>query len=310
MLMMPTQLIDIKAKNWKEPIGWYTFNIDSQAKQIDAEDVWHERFPSLQYENGKHFMGLSPIKAAIQILNRQNSGYERAAKMYKQGIPPFLVSDPSLTGNPSPEQKKQFEKVWREKYGENRNINVPALTGEGVQVHQLGYNSVRDLAILDATQDGRRALCNIFQVAAELFNDSVGSTFNNRSEARKEMWTDRIMVDHRAYYDGINNNILPGYVEGRAMRYVPDYSDVEELQEDKRAKSGWVSQMYQDGVITGNKYRELMGEEPDEKDEHLETYYVNMNKIPANQALSSDILDDDENIQEEGKAYERMGINY
>ncbi len=304
LLMMPTQLIEIESGGWREPIGSYKFTIDQTAKGIPPENVWHERFPSLQYEQGRHFMGLSPLKAALQILNRQNSGYDRAAKMYNQGGPPFFVSDENLRTQPTKEQQQEFERNWKSKYGNNRNINVPVWTTGGVKAHQIGYDSVKELGLLESSQDGRRALSNVFQVAAELFNDSVGSTFNNRSEARKEMYTDRLMVDAQSHYEGLTNDILPGYAGNEEMRYIPDYSDVEELQADKKVKVGWTSQMYQDGVINGDEYRELMDQEP-VGDKHHQTYYINMNKIPAEQAMEGDILDIEE---DEGKAYQRMNL--
>jgi|GEM_PF-1519947 len=305
LLMMPTQLVEIESGGWNKPIGKYKFTVDQTEKGISPEHVWHSRFPSLQYEQGRHFMGLSPLKAAYQILLRQNAGYDRAAKMYKQAGPSQLVTDDALTSQPTDEQQKKFERNWKQKYGNNRNINIPVWTHGGVKIQQVGYDSIKELGLLESSQDGRRALANIFQVAADLFNDNIGSTFNNRSEARKEMWTDRIMVDHKAFYEGITRNILPGYIEkGRKMRFIPDYSEVEELQTDKKAKVGWTSQMYQDGVINGDEYRELMDQEP-VGDKHHQTYYINMNKIPAEQAMESDILDIEE---DEGKAYQRMNL--
>ncbi len=305
LLMMPTQLIEIESGGWRQPIGQYKFTIDHTAKGIKPENVWHERFPSLQYEEGRHFMGLSPLKAALQILERQNLGYERAAKMYNQAGPNQLITDDALNSQPpTKEQKQEFERMWKAKYGNNRNVNVPMWTHEGVKVQQVGYDNVKELGILEASQDGRRALANVFQVAADLFNDNIGSTFNNRSEARKEMWTDRLMVDHTPYHEGLTYDILPGYAGNEEMRYIPDYSDVEELQADKKAKVGWTSQMYQDGVINGDEYRDLMDQEP-VGDKHHQTYYINMNKIPAEQAMESDILDIEE---DEGKAYQRMNL--
>jgi len=304
LLMMPTQLIEIESGKWPNPIGSYHFTIDQTERGIDPVDVWHERFPSLQYEAGRHFMGLSPLKAALQILNRQNAGYDRAAKMYNQVGPPYLVNDSSLQEQPTEEEKKQFEKNWKEKYGNNRNVNVPALTHAGVTLQKVGYESVKELGILESSQDGRRVLANVLQVAADLFNDSIGSTFNNRSEARKEMWTDRLMVDHQSFYQGITNQVLPGYAGKEIMRYVPDYSEIEELQVDKKVKVEWVSRMYQDGAINGDEYREAMDMEP-VGDEHHQTYYVNMNKVPASTAMESDILEPSE---DEDKAYRDMKL--
>jgi len=305
LLMMPTQLVEIRSGGWSQPIGEYTFTINEAEKGISPENVWHERFPSLQYEHGRNFMGLSPLKAAVRIINMQNGGYDRAAKMYNQGMPPFLISDENLVTQPTKEQKEQFENVWRNKYKDDRNVNIPALMGSGVQIHQLGYKSVKELGILENVQDGRRVFCNVLQVAAELFNDSVGSTFNNRSEARKEMWTDRIMVDLRAFHEGITNNILPGYAGKETMRYIPDYSEIEELQEDKAKKSTWVSKMYNDSVISGNEYRELLGVSPLEE-EHLNRKYIAMNRIPVDQ-IDSEVFD----VTEEEKAfYQKNEITY
>lgn len=305
LLMMPTQLVEIRSGGWSQPIGEYTFTINEAEKGISPENVWHERFPSLQYEHGRNFMGLSPLKAAVRIINIQNGGYDRAAKMYNQGMPPFLISDENLVTQPTSEQKEQFESVWRNKYKDDRNVNIPALMGSGVKIHQLGYKSVKELGILENVQDGRRVFCNVLQVAAELFNDSVGSTFNNRSEARKEMWTDRIMVDLKAFHEGITNNILPGYAGKETMRYIPDYSEIEELQEDKAKKSTWVSKMYNDSVISGNEYRELLGVSPLEE-EHLNRKYIAMNRIPVDQ-IDVEVLD----VTEEEKAfYQKNEITY
>lgn len=305
LLMMPTQLVEIRSGGWSKPIGEYTFTINEAEKGISPENVWHERFPSLQYEHGRNFMGLSPLKAAVRIIYMQNGGYDRAAKMYNQGMPPFLISDENLVTQPTKEQKEQFENVWRKKYKDDRNVNIPALMGSGVKIHQLGYKSVKELGILENIQDGRRVFCNVLQVPADLFNDSVGSTFNNRSEARKEMWTDRIMVDLKAFHEGITNNILPGYAGKETMRYIPDYSEIEELQEDKAKKSIWVSRMYNDSVISGNEYRELLGISPLEE-EHLNRKYIAMNRIPVDQ-IDSEVLD----ITEEEKAfYQKNEITY
>jgi len=306
MLMMPTQYVEIRSGGWRNPIGEYTFTINEAAKGIDPKDVWHERFPSLEYEQGRNFMGLSPLKAAMKMVILQNGGYDRASKMYNQGGPPFLLTDPAINTMPTKEQKSEFERTWKRKYDENRNVNVPALMGDGVKVTKLGYESVKDLGILENVQDGRRVFCNVMQVAAELFNDNVGSTFNNRAEARKEMWTDRVMVDAKAFYEGITNDILPGYASGQIMRLVPDYSEIDELQEDKGKKSEWISKAYQDGVIAGNEYREMLGIDQGEA-EHLDQYFMAMNRIPAGLAMQED---SPEPTEAEKEFYRKYNIKY
>ena len=92
LIPMPTQNITIYSKGWRQPVGYYTLDID-ESYQINSEDVWHERFaPTISFEDGKNFMGMSPIKVAYNIINFQNKGYEITAKLYQAGHPPGIVS--------------------------------------------------------------------------------------------------------------------------------------------------------------------------------------------------------------------------
>jgi hypothetical protein len=60
----------------------------------------------------------------------------------------------------------------------------------------------------------------------------------------------------------------------------PDYSEVECLQENKAEKVKWVSQMFTDGIITGDQYLEFMGEETTGLPE-MQIRYTNVNRMPA-----------------------------
>jgi HK97 family phage portal protein len=305
LFIMPTQYTEIKSGGWREPIGKYVMEFDAFRNEMDPSDVIHDRFPTMQYEQGRQFFGLSPIKAAIEILERQNAGYERGKDMYKQGGPPGILVDSTMQETPSPEQKTAFRKEWKKVYGDGRNTNVPMLTNEGVQWIPVGFDSIKELDIVNTSQDARRALATIIHIPTQLLNDPSASTYNNMTEAKKDMWNNRLKVDHRAFYERITRDILPAY--GENLSYEPDYSDIDELQEDKKTKTEWLQKAYDSGVINGNEFRTMLDLEPDENDQHLSSYYINMNKIPAEQAFTSDVL---EPTNEEDKAYSRMQIQY
>ena len=56
LIIMPSQNVTIKSAGWRQPVGFYTLDINESYK-IPAADVWHERFaPTLTYEEGKNFM--------------------------------------------------------------------------------------------------------------------------------------------------------------------------------------------------------------------------------------------------------------
>ena len=108
-------------------------------------------------------------------------------------------------------------------------------------VIKLGI-SAADLNIIESTQDGRRILCNVYQLPVGLFNDPEGSTYNNIIEARKSAWTDAIMPHNNKFAKDLTMfliNPVPEYVEA-GYYFDMDYSGVEELQSGMKDKVDWM----------------------------------------------------------------------
>jgi len=138
--------------------------------------------------------------------------------------------------------------------------------------------------------------CNILQVPSQLFNDTKGSTYNNQLQAEKAMYTNRLIPDVLQFCAGFDK-ILKAYGD---YWLKPDYSEVECLQENKAEKVKWVSQMFVDGIITGDQYLEFMGEEPTGLPE-MQIRYTDISRVPAG-------LAEDLGIANGNKFYERNQI--
>ena len=286
LIVMPTQNIIIKSEGWRKPIGSYSLDIN-QSYKIAPSDVWHERFaPTLEFEDGRNFMGMSPVKVAKNIINSQNSGYEITAKTYKQGHPPGIVSKESEHGtDTTAEQESKFRERYIAKYQGVDNFTVPIFTLGKLAFTKIGYDNLQELQIISMSEHGRRVFCNILGVPSELFNDPAASTYNNVIEASKAIYTNRIIPDINTFCEGITEEILSAYGD-----YIlkPDFSGIEALQEEKVKKSEWVSRMFNDGVITGDQYLEILGEQPTGLPE-MQVRYINANRIPIDFAEGGDI---------------------
>jgi phage portal protein BeeE len=129
-----------------------------------------------------------------------------------------------------------------------------------------------------------RTLCRLLQVPSQLFNDTAASTYNNMNEASKMMYTNRLIPDIGQFCQGFNR-ILRAYGD---FKIKPDFSDIEALQEDKVKKSEWISRMFRDGVITGDDYLELMGEERTGLPE-MQIRYQDISRIPVGFIEENDI---------------------
>lgn len=299
LIMMPTQNIIIQSKGWRQPVGEYLLDIN-QTYKIAASDVWHERFaPSLTYDQGKNFMGMSPVKVAANIINSQNKGYEVTAKMYSYGHPPGILSKEADAGSDTTaEQEAKFRERYRTKYQGVDNMAIPIFTLGKLAYTKIGYDNLKELEVVSMSEHGRRIFCNILQVPAQLFNDTSASTYNNMTEASKTIYTNRLIPDVTQFCSGINR-IIGAYGN---FYLKPDFSNIEALQDDRGKKSEWVSRMFQDGIITGDDYLELMGEERTGLPE-MQIRFVNANRIPMN------FTESDEDIERSNKFYDKHGLS-
>lgn len=277
MIIMPSQNVTILPKNWRQPIGNYILDINETYK-IDAADVWHERFaPTLNYEEGRNFMGMSPVKVAHDIINSQNKGYEITAKMYSYGHPPGILSKEADNGDETTaEQESKFRERYRTKYQGVDNMAIPIFTLGKLAYTKIGYDNLAELQVISMSEHGRRIFCNILQVPAQLFNDTAASTYNNMAEASKTIYTNRLIPDIGQFCSGFNK-IIKAYGD---FRIKPDFSNIEALQEDKAKKVLWISQMFRDGVITGDDYLELIGKERTGLPE-MQIRYQDISRIPV-----------------------------
>ena len=260
MLMMPSQNIEIKSGSFRQPIEKYVLDLNSQIF-IDPQDIWHTRlFPNLDYEGGKNFYGISPIKVAAKIVVAQNEGWNIEANTFSRGIIPGLLSREDYPSDfNTKEQQAEMEKIYDRKYGstESGRTSKPMLNVGKWQWIEFGFKSLRDLQIIESSQHGLRILCNIWEIPSQVMNDISGTTFNNQKEARKAIYTNRIIPDLKLFCNGLTR-----YAKAYNENYIvePDLTGIEELQENKKEKADWINILVQNGTLTRNQGLKIMGE--------------------------------------------------
>jgi len=298
LLMVPAQNIDIISGGWRKPIDKYVLDID-QSYHLKVEDIWHERFaPTLKYEGGANFMGTSPIKVARNVINSQNKGYEVTAKMYAYGHPPGIISkEDNEGGTTSAEQEANFRKTYKQKYQGINNMTVPIFTLGKLKYTKIGYENLRELQIIQMSEHGRRIFCNLLQCPAELFNDTAAKTYNNQLLAEKAIYTNRIIPDLTSFCEGFTMLLKP-YGD---YKLVPDYSEVEALQDDREKKSKWLAVGVGVGAYSPNEFREKMGDELSD-DPAMDVRRIGANMMPIGEELNT-VDEDDAAIQDSDKFY-------
>lgn len=295
--MMPTQNVEIVSKGFQHPIGHYQLDLDISRK-IKPSDVWHERVPSLQYENGQNFMGLSPLKTAMNVINLQNAGQEMAAKHIKGGHPPGIISKEEEGGSTTQDQESAFRQKWKSKY--QKDIDIPIFTMGKLNYTKIGYDNFKDLQLLEMDKNGRLKLCIALQVPPENFGASE-PTYNNMQAAKKAMYEDRVIPDFEQYLNGLNEEVVKAY--GERLKLKPDYSQIEVLQEDKEKKAKVMETGMKNGAYSPNDFREAMGDERlDEPG--MDERYIGSGQIPLSMGVSEEMP-----VSENNREYDRRGVS-
>jgi len=254
--IMPPQNIEIVTGGMSDPVKYY--KVDEKDKlPLDPADVFHSRaFLNTDFDEGRQFRGLSPLKVAANIISMMNSGDEMVKKLYDTGMPPGILYNKNIKGTEVNEQKSLLEKAWRSK-----SKDIPIIGGGELGWINLGFSSLRDLQIIESDKRGLRVICNIWGVHESLFS-AERATLDNMKIARKLMYEDRQKPDIEDEIEYLNK-----IFESTGITYVADYSQIEALQEDKEK----LAKIYAIGrdkkVVTRNEMRmDVFGKEPIDED--------------------------------------------
>lgn len=287
LYMMPTQNVQIKAESWMNPAAQYILDIN-QRFSIDAKDIIHIRMMNLDYEDGANFMGMSPIKVAANVIEADNQGKMIVANTLKRGVPlgVFSTDQDVDVGSDTRERLSNLRREYVREYtssGKHTKAGIPVFANGKVIWTPISFTNFKDLQIIENSENGLRALCNVWGVPSELFNDPAASTYNNVSEARKSIYTNRLIPDLNLFYSYFNDRITPAYEKNAIVK--ADFSGVPELQKDKKEQSEWLNIGVQAGAINRNEYRRSIGFETVDKP-GMDEYLVNPLLIPIDQVSS------------------------
>ena len=260
LFVVPTQHVEIESGGWRQPVKNYLIDIDMQ-EHIPAKDIIHVRFPNMSYQDGANFMGMSPVKVAVNVIDAVNHGYITIANAMERGMPPGILTrkNEEYDKTRATEHQTQLEKVWNRKYGKSSRAGMPVITQGDINWIKLGFDNFRDLQIIENSEHGLRVLCNIWGVPSQVYNDVAGTTFNNQREARKAIYTNRIIPDLEMKLSYLNQRLSPAYGD---LKIKAKWDEIEELQQAKADKVTWVVAMKNGGLISGDEGREMLGEEP------------------------------------------------
>ena len=285
--LAPSQHVEIVYGTWLDPVKGYKLDLASDdSKIIPPENIWHVRhFPNLDFREGKNYMGISPVRVAARVINSEIFGNELVESSFKRGMPPGILARkdmPSDIGNIEA-QRKAMEATWDKKYSQRDKQGKPIFTAGELAWIPIGFSNLRDLQITDVNKMALRALCNVWGIPSRVMNDMEGGSYTKDKEDRKAIYTNRLIPDNKLFWNGINK-----LIKSTGIRYEPDYTDIPELQEDKKEMAEIFQIGYNSNSVQVNEFREKLQLEQDPEMEGL--YKNDIETGPLTQPLPPDKL--------------------
>lgn len=258
---LPSAEVEIIEGTLFSPVRGYKIE-GSYNVEFEKSEVYHSKLFNPLAKEEKSLHGLSPLRAASRIVSKLNEIELTSLKqLNNQGAPYILYKDitnsaNSIDANQNRMTDPQRAEIIKEikKSASEKTRGLPLVLKDKMGKLDLG-SKLADLEIIESSRDGVRTLCNIYGFPVDLMNDPAGSTYNNKSTARKSAWTDCIIPNLERVQQTFNACLIDGIEAYKDYVFMFDYSDVEELQEGIETKVAWMNQ----ARWTGNEIRLATG---------------------------------------------------
>lgn len=252
----PAHQMVITSGGVMNPVKEYSLSSNPE-KKISAKNVCQVRHFSPDHKNPTAWLyGMSRLQAGKSIIQKYNEGNESETSVFQsKGIRDIIF--PKGQYDPGDITTGQGETV-RDKF--NRQLRESG--NGGIMTNNVEIGSIRvgfspsELGISTSQETTKKDICSMYQLPAEIFNWSPGSsTFNNVSEARKRALTDAVLPELEILKDALTKFIIPSFTKDKD--YVIDFDDeyYAELQDDKAEQVKWMSE----APLTPNERREVLG---------------------------------------------------
>lgn len=248
--LLPAQYMDIFAENqFPIKVSGYKNRLLNDRPYL-VEDVLHIKEWNPNWSiNGVQLYGMSPLKAALKLANRDNSSLDSSTNRFQNnGIDGILhMKNQVADGEEVISQVRQLKKTMITEWSGEKNQGKMGISGYDVGWIPLGL-SARDMQQIENEKWNLRRLCNPYGVPSQLLNDPENKTFNSLEEAEKALTTRCAMpqlISLRNGYNRAGQNYW-GLKSGQIIDF--DMTVYTELQQDSEEMVRWLTPLMDRGL--------------------------------------------------------------
>ncbi len=253
------------------PEGYkYTVNGQSVTWDVDPVKGTSPIMHVKEFNPAEDWYGLSRVDPAAYAIDRHNAASAHNKALLDNGARPSgaLVFKP-VRGAKGEGDKfapaeaiQTAEKELTEHHVGPGNAGKPLVTGGNVDWLEMGI-SPKDMDFGNSKDDAARDICSAFGVPHVLVVHGE-STYNNRREAKLELYEDTILPLVDKVTDALNAWLCPMFGDG--LRLEPDLDEIDALEPRRESKRTTIVTLLKEGVLDRNEAREALQYGPREKD--------------------------------------------
>lgn len=268
--IMPPHKVEIIQGNVFEPIKGYILS----RKEFNPFDVLHIKRANTTFGDGQELYGESPMKSLRETISTSNSAQTAQHRSFKNGGSAGIVD---FEGGLTTEQLARVRAKFQKDTQGPDHQNELYITGNKANFTSLMRTTV-EMGILESELQSLRKICANYQVSSGLFNDPAGSTYNNKKEERKALYTDAVLPVLDRILMALNGWVVsPFNGNGTVYKYEALTEEIPELQTDKETLWKWLS--LPNVPLTPNQKLKIAGLE-ESSEPGMDLVYMPMSLVP------------------------------
>lgn len=283
--VLPSQLMNIVANG--NIIDYY--HLSGSNQRLDKDAIMHLKYWNPEYNNSLHLYGQSPLKAALKVMQLNNTAYDTQSSILQNKGAYGMLSDKS--GALDPEQMQQLKDKFQ-----NAGANEMMMVSADLQWTQFGQPA-DDLQILQSMSMNLRDLCNIYSFPSLLLGDDSQKTYSNYEQAEKSLIYNVVVPELTTLRDSLNSWICPAYSKADGKRYFIDF-DITVLPQLAKDLDKVVAQLEKMWWTTPNEKRMATSYGEDTKNPLMNEYFIPQNLIPISETSIDLNTDPNQNISD------------
>jgi len=255
-------------------IDYYEFRASNteKAKKLHPSEIIHFKMANPD----SYFRGMGAMQPAknTAILELNAVSYNKKF-LENDAMPPWIFDFPE---QPTETQFNTFQKRWNARHkGSKKGGNFGYIYG-GTKIQELG-KMPKDVQYAEMRKMNREELlaCLPGSVPPSIVGLLEYANYSNMEVQNKKFWGDCVIPVLDLIADKLTLNFAPHFNDAYSFAF--DYSDIQALQGDEKAKSEVAARLIEYGVKTPNQVRrDMYKEEPYPEGNQ---YYMKLGLVPA-----------------------------